>query len=216
MDFDILNKCICFCAKRNSGKSVLLKYIVKANAELFHTIFVICPSESINKFYSDIVPPENIFEEYQSEWINALMKKMTQINSKRPKDDPLKVLLIMDDICSDANLHSGKDAANLKKIFTRGRHMNITLLMTQQYIYHVPPICRTNCDYFLCGQMNKSSIDLLCGEFLMGNINKKDFIDMYHNATNDYGFLIINNNSIKNNNNLNELYGILKTPDKYV
>ena len=52
--------------------------------------------------------------------------------------------------------------------------MNITLLMTRQYIYHIPPICRSNCDYFLCGQMNKSALDLLCGEFLMGNLSKKE------------------------------------------
>jgi hypothetical protein len=216
MKLEILNRCLCLCAKRNSGKSVLLKYIVQANKHLFDSIFVICPSESINKFYSDIVPKTHIFEEYSCEWVEALMKKMTEINSKKPKDQATKVLLILDDICSDANLHSGKDASSLKKIFTRGRHMNITLLMTQQYIYHIPPICRSNCDYFLCGQMNKSALDLLCGEFLMGNLSKKEFIDMYYESTNDYGFLMINNNSIKDNGDLDEIYGIIKTPEKFV
>ena len=45
MKLDIINKCICLCAKRNSGKSVLLKYIVQANKHLFDSIFVICPSD---------------------------------------------------------------------------------------------------------------------------------------------------------------------------
>ena len=40
------------------------------------------------------------------------MKKMTEINSKKPKDEATKVLLILDDIRSDANLHSGKDASS--------------------------------------------------------------------------------------------------------
>jgi hypothetical protein len=216
MNFEVLNKVICLCAKRNSGKSVLLKYIVKANKCLFDKIFVICPSETINKFYSDIVPPENIFESYNSEWVEALMKKLTQINSKREKDEKINVLLILDDVCSDVNLHGGKDATSLKKIFTRGRHMNLTLIMTQQYIYHIPPIARSNCDYFLCGQMNKQSLDLLCNEFLMGNLSKKEFLDMFYNSTSNYGFLIINQNSIKNNDDLDEIYGVLRCPKEYL
>ena len=108
MKLDIINKCICLCAKRNSGKSVLLKYIVQANKHLFDSIFVICPSESINKFYSDIVPKSHIFEEYSCDWVEALMKKMTEINSKKPKEEATKVLLILNDICSDAKFHSWK------------------------------------------------------------------------------------------------------------
>ncbi len=108
MKFDIFNKIVCLCAKRNSGKSVLLKYIVQANKNLFDSIFVICPSESINKFYSDIVPKTHIFEEYSSQWV----EKMTEINSKKPKEEATKVLLILDGVCSDANLHSGKDASS--------------------------------------------------------------------------------------------------------
>ena len=94
--------------------------------------------------------------------------------------------------------------------------MNITLLMIQQYIYHIPPICRSNCDYFLCGQMNKSALDLLCCEFLMGNLSKREFIEMYYDSTSDYGFLMINNNSIKDDEDLDEIYGIIKTPQKFV
>jgi hypothetical protein len=37
----------------------------------------------------------------------------------------------------------------------------------------------------------------MCDEFLMGDIEPKEFMKMYYNATNDYGFLIINNNSTK-------------------
>ena len=64
--------------------------------------------------------------------------------------------------------------------------------------------------------MNKSALDLLCGEFLMGNLSKKATIEMYYDSKSDYGFLIINNNSIKDNGDLDEIYGIIKTPEKFV
>ena len=70
MKLEILNRCLCLCAKRNSGKSVLLKYIVQANKGLFNLIFVICPSESINKFYSDIVP-KNIYLWRVFQWMGG-------------------------------------------------------------------------------------------------------------------------------------------------
>ena len=61
----------------------------------------------------------------------------------------------------------------------------------------------------------KSALELSCGEFLMGNLSKKEFIDMYYDSTSDYGFLMINNNSIKDNEDLDEIYGIIKTPENF-
>ena len=46
----------------------------------------------------------------------------------------------------------------------------------------------------------------------MGDIEPKEFMSMYYNATNEYGFLIINNNSTKSNADLNLLYGTVKVP----
>ncbi len=53
MDFELKNKTVCLTGKRHSGKSQLIKYILKLYGHQFKKIFVICPSESVNKFYSD-------------------------------------------------------------------------------------------------------------------------------------------------------------------
>ena len=39
---------------------------------------------------------------------------------------------------------------------------------------------------------------------------------MYYRLTNDYGFLIINNNSTKSNNDLNSIYGSVRVPSTEV
>ena len=213
MEIQLRNKIICFCAKRNSGKSQLLRYLLLKSKHLFKKIFVICPTESVNKFYSDIIPKENIFDQYSEEWTEALIKKMTQINAGKSEKESSHILLILDDCCSDTNFHQSK---SLKKLATRGRHIKISVMITAQYLFSVPPIFRNNCDTLLVGQMNTQGVQLLMTEFMMGDIERKDFLDLYHSNTSDYGFLVINNNSSSDNTNIDTLYGSIKTPEKYI
>ena len=62
------------------------------------------------------------------------------------------------------------------------------------------------------GQMNKQSVDLLISEFISGDISKSEFIQMYNRCTRDFQFLVINNNSVKDDD-LNSVYGCLKAPN---
>ena len=208
-NFTIINKTIGLIAKRNSGKSCLLKYLVEAERHKFNKIYVICPTEKINRFYSDIVDDECIFDNYDKKWVEKLINKMTEINSNKSQKERKNVLLILDDIVSDHNFHQ---SPTLKKLFIRGRHINIGIILTFQYLNFIPPVARNNLDYLFCGQMNKQSIDLLISEFISGDISKEEFIKMFNRCTRDYNFLVINNNSVKDDD-LNSIYGCIKAPD---
>ena len=211
MEFEILNKLICFTAKRNSGKSQLLRYLVINSKHLFSKIFVICPTECVNSFYKELVPAENIFSNYSETWMESLINKMTEVNSNTPT--PKHILIILDDVASDHNFHQSK---SLKKLATRGRHIKISVMVTCQYIYQIPPIIRNNCDYIYTGQMNQQSLQLLASEFLMGTVTKKEFLNLYHLNTNDYSFLVIKNTSTTDNSDISAIYGCIKTPIKYI
>ncbi len=213
MDFDILNKTVCLCAKRNSGKSQLMRYIIMKSKHQFKKIFVICPTEQINHFYQGLIKDENIFDCYNEQWVENLMQRMAKENDGKTDKEASHVLLILDDCCSDTNFHQSK---TLKQLFTKGRHYKISLMITAQYPYHIPPICRVNCDFIAVGQLNTQGIEILTKEFLMGEITKKDFLKMYYDSTNNYKFLLINNNSSSDNSNLDEIYGTLKVPEKYI
>ena len=76
----------------------------------------------------------------------------------------------------------------------------------------IPPVARNNMDFLFCGQMNKQSVDLLMSEFISGDIEKNEFIKMYNRCTRDYNFLVINNNSVKDDD-LNSIYGCVKAPN---
>ena len=205
MDFTILNKTISLVAKRNSGKSCLLKYLVQEQIQNFKKIFVICPT-NFNGFYNDWVDSNCIFEDYNEEWIEKLISKMSKINQGKNNDDAYNILLILDDCCSDTKFHASK---SIKKLFSRGRHSFISIIITCQMLHHIPPLCRNNSDFLLIGQLNNQNIDLLCDEFRTG-LEKKDFKIMYKRLTTDYSFLIINNNSVKDSDDLNSLYGAIK------
>jgi len=46
---------------------------------------------------------------------------------------------------------------------------------------------------------------------MMSFCQKKDYLDI-----NDYKFLLINNNSSSDNSNMDEIYGVIRTPKEYI
>jgi hypothetical protein len=210
-DFTLIDKCCLLCAKRNSGKSQLLRYLVKCQISSFDKIYVISPTECVNAFYSGITSKECIFDEYNDDWMMKLISKMTEITSKKEKK---KVLIILDDCVADTDLHHNAKA--LKILYARSRHIGIAIILTTQYINSVSPFMRLNSDYIFLGQQNRKSIDIICDEYISGNIDRSEFIKIFSQSTKDYSFLVVNNNSIKDTDDLNLIYGSIKTPPNFI
>ena len=208
--FSLLNKCISIIAMRGSGKSESLRYLVMAEQQKFNKIFCISPTNITNSFYSDFIPKENIFSEWTDEWVEQLLKILQNLNKnkKSQSDKPNNVLLILDDCCSNTKFHNSK---TFEKIFTTGRHYFLSCIITSQYITHIPPSARTNCDYILVSNLNNNNIQILADEYTLGDCSRKEFIEIYKKATPNHGFLLINNSSTKNNN-IDEIYGIMRVP----
>ena len=173
MNFSIVDKRVLVLGKTNSGKSVLIKYLLNHFQHEFKKVFVICPTEKINSFYSNLVPEENIFSEYDDNWIITLIKKMTELKSK-DKGSKDKILLILDDIGSDAVLSK---MMGFKMLCVRGRHVNISVMISAQYLYQLPPIARANMCYIVVGQSNQQSSQLLADEFLICLLYTSDAAD---------------------------------------
>ena len=112
----VVNKIILLIGKRCSGKSEMLKYLVSQQRSLFKSIFILCPTESVNGFYKDLVKKENIFDSYNEAWVEALIKKMTEVNTNKNEETASHILLILDDCCSVTSFHQSK---SFKKLCTR-------------------------------------------------------------------------------------------------
>ena len=217
MNFEVTDKAISISAKRNSGKSELVKYIIHQYHQEFMNIFVISGTEKVNHFYSKIqyVNPKYIYHKFDTSFIESLIKKMEKLNEGKTKKDKdfKRILLIMDDVFSSFNAHSEKA---FEQIFTLGRHLGITIITITQYIYMLPPRCRSNCDWILVSQMNQQGLEILTNEYRYGNIDSKEFKQMYLKNTSDYGFLLINATCSESNDNLEGIYGCIRVPNEFI
>ena len=195
--FSCINKCLSVIGMRGCGKSEMMRYLVMAEQHKFYKIFVISPTHAINNFYN-FIPKENIFSEWSDEWIESLLLALKNINKNKQsqRDNPKNVLLILDDCCSNTKFHNSK---TFEKIFTIGRHFFLSCIITSQYITHIPPSARVNCEFILVSQLNNNNIKILADEYVLGNCSKKQFIEIYKETIKDHGFLLINNSSTKNN-----------------
>ena len=209
MNFTLVDKCVLLCAKRNSGKSILLRYLISQEKDEFDKIFVICPTEKVAPFYNEFVPQNCVFDSYSDAWVLKLIESMTKIKGEGKTK---KILLIMDDLVGDANFFSQK---GFKILFTRSRHLGISVAFNSQFLHSIPPLCRNNSDFILCGQMNQASLEILANEFLSGNLSRQEFYQLYKDNTKDYSFLVISNSSSKNNSP-EEIFGNIKTPIEYI
>ena len=210
--FTMQNKAVVIIAKRNSGKSYLLKSMLQYSIKIkeFDKIYCISPTEKINKFYSNIIQEQCIFELYSEEWVLRLIEKMSKLNEGKTEQsqNPINCLLILDDCTSDVNMHQAK---GIKMLFTRGRHSFIAICVLSQNLKSVSPSIRNNSDFIFTGQLNASNIEQLSECYRCPIISKKDFITLYKDSTADYNFFVINNNSVSNNvDDINSYYGIIR------
>ena len=202
MNFTLKEKTVALFAKRGSGKTVLAKQLISDEKNVFSQIFLFSPTEKINKDYEDLVKPTHIYDHFSDQWGKKLIEKL----SSTPKDQLKPVLLIFDDCGSERNWDTSKEFI---KLFTRGRHLKISVLTLNQYVYQLPKICRSNLDWVLASQQNSQSVDIIVDEF-NNTMKNEDFRKLYQKAIQDYGFFVINNTTVKDTNDINSMYGVIR------
>lgn len=204
MNFTLIDSRTLIIGKTKSGKSELLRYLLTPIRPEFQKIFVFSGTEKVNSFYKKFINPNCIYNEFNSKFLQILINKITDMKMQDTNYNK-KILLIFDDVGTDIT-----DNKELQKLFTMGRHLNISIVVLLQYLSQVKPVIRDNASYILIGQQNAHSVELLADNFLNGNLTRKQFINLYHENTKDHNFLIVSCESVKNNDNINELYGCIK------
>lgn len=187
---------IALIAKRASGKSVLVKEIMKHKKHI--PAAVICRTEKLNRSYGLNIPDSYIYYEFDTNILSRIFmrqKKLISDNEKRKKkkktlkDD--RVFLIMDDCMSDKKWV--KDP-NILELFFNGRHYHISFILTMQYSKGIPPEMRGNLDYiFLLAEDIVENRKRLYSDYA-GMLPSYDiFEQVFSELTDDYGCMVINN-----------------------
>lgn len=188
-----------YIAKRNSGKSTLIKDTMYYHQDI-PIGTVISESEEVSPFFSTFIPPIFIHNQYQAELVSNIISRQYKIlktihdnNYSMDELDP-RVFVIMDD-CLANNSTWIKDV-NIKRIFMNGRHMKIFYLLTMQYPLGIPPHLRAQIDWvFLLRDNNKKNIERLYDYYAAFFPCYEIFEQVYYKLTEDYGCMVINCNS---------------------
>ena len=208
MKFSLLGERVAICAKSNGGKSVMMKYLLSLQARKFNKIFVVSPTEPLNRFYKDFVPENCILEKYDEKWVNTLIKKATEYK-KDPDNKPKHILVVFDDTGDDPLFHNSKA---LQTLAVRGRHLNISIVLLLQYLNMVPPCIRGQLGFVLVAQQNSASTQLLHEYFNSSHLNREEFFNLYRSCSTDYNFFLICCNTTQDNKDLDQLFGKIRAP----
>lgn len=193
---------IAFVAQRRSGKSVSIKDIMYHMRNI-PIGTVVCPTECVNKFYSEFVPPVLIHDEYTPTIIDNVVKRQIKANrenvKRRKKGLPpidARAFLILDDCMYD---NSWVKDTNIRFLLFNGRHVNLLFMITLQYIMGMPPSFRTQFDYVFIYREpilsnRKRIFDNFCGMFPSFDV----FCQVMDQVTEDYHCLVIDRTSKSN------------------
>jgi len=191
-------KILIFLGKRKTGKSVLVIDYLWHNQD-FPLGTVISPTDELNQTYVKHIPAIFIHSKFTDKLINDFLTRQRKFVA-RTMNDPAyagidsRAFLILDDC-----LYNAKNWANNEDIcwiFMNGRHAQITLLLTAQYVFGIGPMLRTNVDYiFICKEpkiVNRVKLyDNYAGMFPTFDLFNK----VLSSCTKNYGCLVIDNGS---------------------
>lgn len=192
------DKVVLFIGKRETGKSFLVRDLLWHHRDL-PVGTVISGTEGANQFYSKMVPPIFIHEEYRPEIINNFVKRQGRLVKKQvggvpeyQNIDP-RAFMILDDCLYDNSWVKDK---NVRSLFMNGRHYKAFFIITSQYSLGIPPNLRTNVDYvFVLRETIHSNRRRLYEQYCGMFPTYEFFCTVMDQCTENFECLVINNNS---------------------
>ena len=192
-----------FIAKRNSGKTHLIKYLIYTFLE--QKVFqwgVVFSATNFNTHQLDIVD-----KKYQYSTVDDRVLEQIMTIQEKSK---VGCFIIFDDVIGTVNFNSSV----LKKLFTTGRHYNISIFLATQYLKSVTPLVRQNTDYvFLFDIKNLITLRAFYDEWGSNFETFEEFKTYFRNSVNGYSCLIIDQKDSKIRNN--DIYSVFTAPADY-
>jgi hypothetical protein len=112
-------------ASRNSGKSYLVKHLYQNYLSMHFDSVVVFSHSVCNGFYEEFLPGKLFFNDYSE---SVLSKVVCTASAMKQKNKNYRVLVILDDCLNRKNAYS----PSLNKLFSMGRHINISCIMVSQ------------------------------------------------------------------------------------
>ena len=180
-----------FMARRNSGKTTLMKHLlgVLARGKRIRWVSIVSTT-SFNREWQAVVGDRHVLPEFDPEWLDALLRRQAALKADGVSNDGL---LILDDCLGSANFHSDV----FTRIASAGRHYGVTVWASFQHYFKCPTVLRSNADYCFSLNVNNDRV----ARALFEEYGPPGFSTWHElkafaaKASKDYGALCIDNAS---------------------
>ena len=202
-----------------AGKGVLLQnMILDIYRDCFERVYIFSPSINVdhtwlpvksyldNKINLSEDEPPLYYDTYDPENLQAIIDTQRKIveHQKTKKSNKLfSILVIVDDHADDPSF--SRSSKLLHSLFTRGRHSQISSLVSTQKFAALSPLIRVNADSLYVFRLRNYQDLAMFLEEVSAIVDKKSLLQMYKSATDlDFGFLFVKLNARDKKKNVHD------------
>lgn len=178
---------IILSGKTNSGKSTILRDILRKKQDVFHYAYCVSETEAVNCNFQRHIPLKLIDYEYNS----RKMEKVLEYHKRNfmKTSGKARMAIIMDDCMSDTSFL--KDKA-VRKLFLESRHFNILFILCTQYFIDIPRGLRSNVQWVsFSSDNNIESRRIIYKQFFGFFPTFREFDNVFKKYTTDYSVIFI-------------------------
>lgn len=146
-------------AKKFSGKTNLLLNIL--DKDKFDNVWVVSLTGFTGKLDGLCQDEDCLLEDVSDTMINELLKLH--------KESPMKSLIVFDDVIGQVDMRS----KGMNKLATMGRNFGISIVISAQDFFKIPPVWRRNSEYWYIGCLTDSNIEAASKELSVPSFTKK-------------------------------------------
>jgi hypothetical protein len=184
------------CGKSN----IILNMLVKPEGykDYFDgdNIYIFNPSTTLDKKFKIIIeqlniPSQNIFNDFDDDILNILLDNITEQTEEEKEEGEIKHKLIILDDCSFGGKLKSKKNGGISRLFSNGRHILCSVILTSQKLTDIPPVARENATVIISGNSSNRQLDVLSDDCNLLS-NKKQFVKMFRHLTDEpYSFMCV-------------------------
>ena len=134
------------------------------------------------------IPDENLVSGYDEELLKEIYQEIEEKHKEEPKDH---FLIILDDVSFGGGLKAKLNGI-ISRIFSNGRHINLSCILTSQKYTDILPSCREGMTQAFFFQCSNKQLDLITDDvnYLADN---KTFKKMFRSVmTKPHAFFVVN------------------------
>lgn len=216
--FDLPMRLLVVGKSQLSGKSNLLTNLILRD-EFYNNdfegddIYIVSPSIHTDDKLIKLVdvkdiPEHNLMDTFDEDVITELYKNLEEEYREAVSDGekPTNKLIVFDDCSYSGSLKSRAKASIIPKIFSNGRHINVSVIVTSQKYSDISTSARENCNGAIFFNCSNKQLELIEADNNYTG-SKKEFMKMFRdNIGTKHSFVVVNYTNEKDSRYLNEYF----------